>query len=117
MSQMSADKLLDLSTADEFCFGLYCDECGKLWKSSPVRFSRSGVVPETSGKKIVFDTLYQREKEAALFRAAGEMRTVFSICPVCRRRVCDHCFLVCEELDMCVSCASRLQERGEPVLA
>ena len=36
MSQMPADKLLDLSTADEFCFGLYCDECGKLWKSSPV---------------------------------------------------------------------------------
>ncbi|MCI6126309.1 MAG: hypothetical protein MR738_09535 [Enterocloster clostridioformis] len=40
---------------------------------------------------------------------------VFNKCPICSRLVCDRCFLVCDELDMCVSCAHYLQEQGEPV--
>ena len=39
----------------------------------------------------------------------------FSACPLCGRLICDHCFMICEEQDMCRSCAGYMQERGEPV--
>lgn len=28
---------------------------------------------------------------------------------------CDHCFLICDDLDMCVQCAAKLNERGTVV--
>ena len=115
MSYVAKEYLTDCSTPDEFCFSLRCAECGEVWKSAPVKFSKSGVMPASSGKRIVYDTLYRREKETAMNRAAGELRAVFNECPICRRAVCDHCFFICEELDMCASCAHKLQERGEPV--
>ena len=37
------------------------------------------------------------------------------VCPICRRLICDSCFLICEEMDMCRACAKRLKEDGEPV--
>ena len=117
MSDVLRKNLTDLSSPDEFCFALRCAECGRVLKSTPVKFSRSGVTPASSGKQVVFDALYRREKEAALDRAAAELKTLFSECPICRNMVCDHCFLICDDLDMCVSCAHRLNEHGEPVLA
>ena len=39
----------------------------------------------------------------------------FSQCPVCRRLVCDACFLICDEMDLCRECAARMKEPGEPV--
>lgn len=115
MSHITKELLQDCSTPDEFIFSMRCAECGGLWKSKPIRFSRAGVKPQTEGKRVIFETLYQREKAAALLRAVTEAQGAFSQCPICRRLVCDRCFMVCDELDMCVSCANRLQERGEPV--
>ena len=115
MSHVSKQMLLDCSTPDEFCFALRCAECGELIKSTPLRFSRSGVKPTSDEKQTVYNTLYRIEKEAALERAAAELKTIFNFCPVCRRVVCDHCFLVCDDLDMCSACAGRLKEYGEPV--
>ena len=115
MSHIAKERLQDCATKDEFSFALCCAECGEVWKSRPVRFSRAGVVPETAGKQIVFETLYRREKEAAMERAVSEAAGAFNTCPICHRLVCDHCFLICDDLDMCLSCAERLQEAGELV--
>ena len=117
MSDVLKNNLTDHSSPDEFCFALKCDECGRILKSTPIRFSMSGVIPISSEKQIVFEALYRREKEAALDRALAELKSLFNECPICFRTVCDHCFLICDELDMCTTCAKKLNEHGEPVLA
>ena len=50
-----------------------------------------------------------------LEQAVEEGEQVFSVCPICGRLVCDGCFMVCEDLDMCRACAARLKENGRPV--
>ena len=115
MSHITKELLQDCSTRDEFCFSLHCAECGEKWESTPIRFSKAGIKPETEGKRIVFDTLYQKEKIAARERAMNEASKMFSLCPICRRLVCDHCFMICEDLDMCQACAKSLEEEGECV--
>lgn len=115
MCRISTDQLQDCSSQSDFTFSLRCEECGKVWRSKPVRFSRAGVIAPSEGKRVIFETLLKREKESALRRAAGEAENVFSRCPICHRLVCDNCFLICEELDMCDSCAKRLKEEGSPV--
>ena len=117
MSHVNSSYLTDCSTPDEFRFSLRCAECGEVIKSTPIKFSKSGVKATSSEKQLVFDVLYRREKEAAMERAVAELKSLFNACPICRRMVCDHCFLICDELDMCISCAQRLKERGEPVMA
>ena len=117
MSYFAKEYLVDCSTPDEFRFSWRCAECGEVWESTPVRFSMSGVIPASDGKRIVYDTMYRREREVAMNRAVGELRSLFNECPICRRIVCDHCFLICDELDMCITCAEKLNEHGEPVLA
>lgn len=115
MRHVAKEQLQDCSTKEVFLFSLGCAECGEVWRSRPARFSRAGVIPETVGKQIVFETLYRQEKEAAMERAASEVAGAFNTCPICHRQVCDHCFLICDDLDMCLSCAERLQETGELV--
>lgn len=117
MSHVSSKYLTDYSTPDEFCFAMRCAECGEVLKSTPIKFSKSGVKPPSDEKRVVFDALYRREKEVAMERAVSELKTLFNVCPICQRTVCDHCFMICDELDMCVFCAQRLKERGEPVKA
>ena len=90
----------DISSAEVFQFSLRCAVCGSLWKSQPVWFSKAGRQPESEGK-----------------RAATEALEHFSLCPICKRLVCDHCFLMGEDIDLCMDCAAFLQERGEPVAA
>ena len=116
MRHITKELLKDCSTPVVFSFSMACRECGKEWNSTPVIFSKAGVEPETEGKKVIFDALYQREKEAALEKAVVEASNVFNQCPICKRLVCDYCFLICDDLDLCVDCSTRLQERGEPVL-
>ena len=116
MRHVTKEQLKDCSTADRFCFSMACADCGKVWKSTPVSFSKAGLHPPTEGKQIIFDILYQKEKEAAANKAVEEAAAAFNRCPICKMLVCDHCFMICEEIDMCSSCATRLQERGEPVL-
>ncbi len=115
MNDKAKEMLMDCSTNDEFCFSLRCAECGEVWKSRIIRFSKAGIMPTSEGKRVVFDILYKREKEDARMRAAAQAEKMFNQCPICQRLVCDHCFLVCDDLDMCTVCAHRLQEQGEPV--
>lgn len=116
MCRIATELLQDCSTQNEFIFSLRCAECGSVWRSRPIRFSKAGVTPQTEGKRVIFDTLYKREKAMALELAAKKAGESFSQCPICHRLVCDHCFLICEELDMCVSCAANLKENGSPVM-
>lgn len=115
MGHISRDSLIDYSNNDEFCFALRCQECGAERKSLPIPYSKSGITPPSRGKQVVFSVLYGREKDAAMTRAIGELNAEFNLCPICRSLVCDHCFMVCDEIDMCTACALELQERGEPV--
>ena len=65
--------------------------------------------------RTVLRTLYERERTAARDKAAAEASEIFSQCPVCGRLVCDRCFLICEDLDLCTACAEALQVRGDVV--
>lgn len=107
--------LKDCSTEREFQFYIRCEACGEIWKSKMVTFSYADKKPLTEGKRIIYETLYRREKADALERAVKEAREIFSCCPICNRLVCDQCFLLCDEIEMCSDCAARLQEKGVPV--
>ena len=115
MKRVMKEAMRDCSTIGEFRFLLRCQACGRTWHSSPVRFSKAGTKPETEGMRAVFRTLYERERAAAREKAAAEASETFSRCPVCGRLVCDCCFLICEDLDLCTACAEALQMRGSVV--
>ena len=105
----------DASSVERFQFSLRCAVCGSLWESRPVYFSKAEVQPENEGKRVIFHALYQREREDAFERAVTEALEHFSRCPICKRLVCDRCFLLGEDIDLCKDCAAFLQESGEPV--
>lgn len=115
MKRIMKEAMGDCSTVEEFRFLVRCRECGRTWHSSPVRFSKAGAEPKTKGMSAIFRTLYERERDAAREKAAAEASEIFSRCPVCGRLVCDRCFLICEDLDMCIACAKTLQVRGDIV--
>lgn len=115
MKRIMKEAMGDCSTVEEFRFLVRCLECGRTWHSSPVRFSKAGAEPKTEGMSAIFRTLYERERDAAREKAAAEASEIFSRCPACGRLVCDRCFLICEDLDMCIACAKTLQVRGDIV--
>ncbi|MBE6753250.1 MAG: hypothetical protein E7559_02680 [Ruminococcaceae bacterium] len=117
MIHILPDQMADNSSSEEFRFSIGCAECGQPVHSLPVRFSKAGVLPPTDGKQVVYTALYEREKENARRLAVKSIGEHLSLCPICGRLVCDRCFLVCEDLDMCAACAMRLQEEGEPVIS
>ena len=68
------------STASKFQFSLRCAVCGSLWKSRPAYFSKAEVQPENEGKHVIFQALYQRERDDARERAVTEALEHFSRC-------------------------------------
>ena len=115
MKRVVKEAMGDCSTVEEFRFLIRCQECGGIWHSSPIRFSKAGAEPESEGMRTILRTLYEREREAAREMAAAEAAEIFNYCPVCGRLVCDRCFLICEDLDLCIACAKALQVRGDVV--
>ena len=109
--------LRDCSDEAQFRFAVTCEACGRVWQSRARAFSKARIPPATEGKKVVYAALYRREQQAAKEAALREAASHFSRCPICRRWVCDGCFLLCEDLDMCRSCAERLEETGSAVEA
>ena len=116
MKHLLDTMLQDCSGPDEFVFTIRCGECGSTWSSRPARFSKAGIAPPSEGKRVVYDALYQKEKAEARQDALRQAVERFNICPICGRAVCNHCFMICEDLDMCVTCARRLDEEGTPVV-
>jgi hypothetical protein len=49
-------------------------------------------------------SIWQSEHEAAYERANREAMMHFNRCPVCKRWVCDDCFLLLEDRDVCREC-------------
>ena len=65
MKRVVKEAMGDCSTVEEFRFLVRCQECGGIWHSSPIRFSKAGAEPEPEGMRTIFRTLYEREREAA----------------------------------------------------
>lgn len=115
MKQFIRAYLTDCSDRENFCFSVTCIECGTVWKSTPIRFSKAREKPLTEAKRIIVQALYEREQARAFEDAVNEAVHHFNICPLCRRLICNRCFLICDDLDMCRTCAGYLQEKGEAV--
>ena len=97
------------------CFLVRCGSCLSVWHSRPMRFTMAGVAPENENKVIIYDAMWKREWEMARQRAVDEAAELFNLCPICGRISCDKCFRICDNIDMCASCAERLGEHGQPV--
>ena len=117
MRKAIINNMHDLSDKDRFVFSVSCTVCGKHWVSTPVSFSKAGETVSSQAKEIVYTALYQKEKQQAAIRAVEEAKTHLNFCPVCRSIVCDNCFMICDDIDMCVDCAAVLHEKGELVEA
>lgn len=115
MTDLLSSHLEDCSTPQYFCFAIRCEACGEFWYSTTIPFSKAGQAERYQEKKELYDAIYQREKERARQYAGQEAKERFSRCPICRRLVCDACFLICNEIDLCRDCAVRMKEKGEPV--
>ena len=109
--------LENLSTREVFLFRIACRTCGTQFGGKSVRFSKAGVTPLTEGKRIIYEACYEQEFRSARQTAIRHAAEHLNYCPICKRIVCNQCFLICDELDMCRNCATQLQETGMPVLA
>ncbi len=116
MKQLVDMMLENLSTREVFFFRIACSTCGTEYGGKQVRFSKAGITPTTQGKRIIFEACYEQEfrdaRQAAIRNAAEQL----NYCPICKRLVCNRCFLICDDLDMCRQCAAHLEETGSPVL-
>jgi hypothetical protein len=110
-------RLEDLSTKNFFLFRIRCESCGKEYSNRPVRFSKAGVAPQTREKQILHDAIYEQESRDARKNAIRQVAEHMNHCPICKQLVCNHCFLICEELDICCKCAAQLKQTGTPVLS
>ena len=116
MKQLVESVLENLSAGEYFLFRVLCGVCGTACGNKPQRFSRAGERPQTESKKVIYDALYEQEFRSARLSAIREAAEQLNFCPICRRLVCNRCFLICSDLDMCKQCADRLEETGSPVL-
>ena len=117
MQKLIEMMLQNLSTRDMFLFRIACDECGTECGGSLVRFSKAGIPPKSREKRIVFEAVYEQEFQSARRAAVRSAAEHLNYCPICKRLICNRCFLICEDLDMCKRCAARLDEKGSPVVS
>ena len=115
MRKTLLNNMQDLSDNDQFVFSVECTVCGKRWTSKPVNFSKAGETAQNGAKEIVYKTLYIREKQQAALKAVEEAKSKLNFCPVCKTVVCDSCFMICDDTDICINCAQTLHFHGEPV--
>ncbi|MBR2029071.1 MAG: hypothetical protein IKA10_08825 [Oscillospiraceae bacterium] len=115
MTEIIIENMQDLSDKDRFVFSVGCAVCGKHWISTPVSFSKAGETISENEKEIVYTALYQHEKQIAAVKAVKEAKINLNFCPVCKTLVCDSCFMICDDIDMCADCARVLKVAGEPV--
>ena len=108
--------LENLSTKEAFRFRVTCGSCGTEYGNRPIRFSKAEIPPITQSKQILYDALYEQEFKEARRVAIRNAAEHMNYCPICKRLVCNQCFLICDDLDMCKQCAAVLEQQGKPVL-
>ena len=64
---------------------------------------------------MIYKLLWEMKHRQALKQASEEGILCFNRRPVCGRWVCDRCFRICMEIDLCVECARSLGEDGAVV--
>ena len=109
--------LENLSTKEVFLFRVACASCGAEYGNKPKRFSKADVAATNQSKQIILDALYEQEFRSARQTAIRSAAEDMNYCPICKRLVCNQCFLICDDLDMCRQCAAALEQTGVPVLS
>ena len=108
--------LENLSTKEVFLFRVTCGSCDTEYGNRPIRFSKSEIPVTTPSKQIIYDALYEQEFREARRIAIRNAAEHMNYCPICKRLVCNQCFLICDDLDLCRQCAADLEQQGNPVL-
>ena len=116
MKKLVEAVLENLSTKEVFLFRVTCGNCGTEYGNKPIRFSKAEIPLTTQSKKIIYDALYEQEFREARRVAIRNAAEHMNYCPICKRLVCNQCFLICDDLDMCKQCAADLELQGNPVL-
>ena len=115
MKKLVEVALENLSSKEVFLFRVICGSCGSEYGNRPIRFSKASINPVAQNKQILYDALYEQEFRAARQVAVRNAAEHMNYCPICRRLVCNQCFLICDDLDMCWQCAADLEQQGRPV--
>ena len=115
MKKLVEAVLENLSSKEVFLFRVICGSCGAEYGNRPIRFSKASIKPVAQNKQILYDALYEQEFRAARQVAVRNAAEHMNYCPICRRLVCNQCFLICDDLDMCWQCAADLEQQGRPV--
>ena len=117
MKKLVEAVLENLSTKEVLLFRVTCRSCGTEYGNKPIRFSKAELPATTQSKQIIYEALYEQELEAARQMAIRNAAEHLNYCPICKKLVCNQCFMICEDIDMCIRCAAELQEFGKPVLS
>lgn len=115
MKRLVEAVLEDLSSKEVFLFRVTCGSCGTEYGNRPMRFSKANTPPATPSKQIIYNALYEQEFREARRVAIRSAAEHMNYCPICKSLVCNQCFLICDDLDMCMQCAADLQQQGNPV--
>ena len=116
MKKLVEAVLENVSTKEFFRFRVTCESCGTEYGNKPIRFSKAEIPPTTQSKQIIYDALYEQEFREARRVAIRNAAEHMNYCPICKQLVCNQCFLICDDLDMCKQCAADLEQLGTPVL-
>lgn len=116
MRKLVETALENISTKEVFLFRVTCAICALQYGNRPIRFTKAGVAPPTPDKQIIYKVLYEQELRDAQNIAIRSAAENMNYCPICKRLVCNQCFLLCDDLDMCKECAVKLQQYGQPVV-
>ncbi len=107
--------LQDKSTRVSFKYSIRCQCCGAEFASQPIPFSYQDEIAADAGRRMVLDVLRRREQVEARRQALTALSNSISICSICDRCICDECFLICQDIDLCRDCAEILGISGENV--
>ena len=89
-------KMTDESNGSIYSFTFYCDICGKPFKS-PLYDSLTGDEQDVKTQEVEHNDAYER--------ANNEVLKSFNRCPSCQRVVCDDCFSILDDIDVCKECS------------
>jgi hypothetical protein len=98
-------KVTDESKEGEYCFTFYCDICGRAHQS-PRYHSASADYADPGTRKAEYEDAYAR--------ANSEMVKKFNRCPVCQRVVCDECYDIMDDINMCKACHQQAEADAWP---